>query len=222
MSRADDDPAWSLLDVGGRRLSKATASVRDSSHADLIGPRVVLPTTHPAALPNANLRATRPKINAGPAPVAGSCCRVSSNVWFRECFAVSQAPKKCGRGQPRSAAQAAWHAPAHALAQRATRHIPVLQPPDAPSASPRWPHLIPSVDALHDPARKVRFSGWLCPPDAGPWHAPPCWRCRKDCRSAVPLITITIGAAASSVNKRCSDCNSQAAESLFSCTDPPH
>ena len=36
--------------VGGRRVSEATASVRDSSRADLIGPRVVLLATHPAAL----------------------------------------------------------------------------------------------------------------------------------------------------------------------------
>jgi len=47
MSRAGDDPAWSLLDVGGRRVSEATASVRDSSRADLIGPRVVLPRRTP-------------------------------------------------------------------------------------------------------------------------------------------------------------------------------
>jgi len=51
MSRAGDDPAWSLLDVGGRRVSEATASVRDSSRADLIGPRVVYAATHSAALP---------------------------------------------------------------------------------------------------------------------------------------------------------------------------
>ena len=51
LSRAGDDPAWSLLDVGGRRVSEATASVRDSSRADLIGPRVVYAATHSAALP---------------------------------------------------------------------------------------------------------------------------------------------------------------------------
>ena len=33
-----DDPAWSLREVGGRRMSEATAPVRDSSRADLIGP----------------------------------------------------------------------------------------------------------------------------------------------------------------------------------------
>ena len=47
MSRAGDDPAWSLLDVGGRRVSEATVSVRDSSRADLIGPRVVMPRRTP-------------------------------------------------------------------------------------------------------------------------------------------------------------------------------
>src|SRR5262245_13898220 len=54
MSRASDDPAWSLLDVGGRRVSEATASVRDSSRADLIGPRVVY--AHDAPRSPANSR----------------------------------------------------------------------------------------------------------------------------------------------------------------------
>ena len=49
-SRASGDPARSLRDVGGRRVSGTTIPDRDSSRADLIGPRVALLTTHPAAL----------------------------------------------------------------------------------------------------------------------------------------------------------------------------
>jgi hypothetical protein len=44
-------------------VSEATASIRDSSRADLIGPRVVLLVTHPAALPTVNLRVLGQKIN---------------------------------------------------------------------------------------------------------------------------------------------------------------
>src|SRR5262249_30092287 len=40
LSRTSVDPAWSLQVVGGRRISEATAPVRDSSRASLIGPRV--------------------------------------------------------------------------------------------------------------------------------------------------------------------------------------
>src|SRR5262249_50322223 len=60
-SRASGDPARSLRDVGGRRVSKTTILDRDSSRADLIGPRVALLATHPAALQRGRLGGAKEK-----------------------------------------------------------------------------------------------------------------------------------------------------------------
>src|SRR5262245_7131749 len=60
-SRASGDPARSLRDVGGRRVSKTTILDRDSSRADLIGPRVALLATRPAALHRRRLGGAKEK-----------------------------------------------------------------------------------------------------------------------------------------------------------------